>query len=210
MKRKGKIFAILVCVILIVAAFVFVNDYWSTPAEDNEPEMVVNNEEMTTAETSETVSLDHINKLTIDFTENLGQIQNDDIRFYCRGKGVWFLRNGIVFDIVEPEDESDIIEEPNFNPEIQEQKDEPINRKGVMLKLNFQGCNLVTPMGNNMQQHKSNYFYGDNPSKWLTDIPTYKEIVYPNIYNNIDLLFQNTNNGLKYNFIIHPRITFRL
>lgn len=36
---------------------------------------------------------------------------------------------------------------------------------------------------------KSNYFIGNDPRKWRTDIPSYSEVIYKQVYPNIDLLF---------------------
>ena len=37
------------------------------------------------------------------FTQNMGQLPNDDVRFYSQGGGVWFTDDGAWFDIYEEE-----------------------------------------------------------------------------------------------------------
>ncbi|MGH7815337.1 MAG: hypothetical protein ACREQI_15195, partial [Candidatus Binataceae bacterium] len=36
---------------------------------------------------------------------------------------------------------------------------------------------------------KANYFIGNNPGKWHTDVPTYAKVRYRNIYPGIDLVY---------------------
>jgi hypothetical protein len=74
----------------------------------------------------------------------------------------------------------------------------------VVLKLNFEDSNTVVPRGENLLEAKSNYFNGQGASDPITDIPNYGKLVYNNIYENIDLVFENTEDGLKYEYIVHP------
>ncbi|RLA91528.1 MAG: hypothetical protein DRG69_09960, partial [Deltaproteobacteria bacterium] len=49
-----------------------------------------------------------------------------------------------------------------------------------------------------------NYFLGNDSSRWASFVPAYGEVLYENLYPNIDLRFYFTDNGLKYDFIVHP------
>ncbi|MCK5561498.1 MAG: SBBP repeat-containing protein, partial [Thermoplasmata archaeon] len=148
--------------------------------------------------------LQNINRLDGFFTENRGQLGNDSVRYYIQGQGVWFLDNGVVFEIQEPLEQTEVQRDPfdrfhhEFEPEM------PESRKSVVLKLNFEGCNEVEPKGVGLLPHKNNYFYGNDSSKWCTNVPNYHEIIYENIYNNIDLRYYSNERGLKYDFIVHP------
>ncbi len=50
----------------------------------------------------------------------------------------------------------------------------------------------------------SNYFIGNDPSKWASDVKTYTVVTYKNVYPNIDIRFISAAGGLKYDFIVHP------
>jgi hypothetical protein len=50
----------------------------------------------------------------------------------------------------------------------------------------------------------SNFFYGNDSENWCTDVPNYGEVWYENIYDGIDLRYYTNENGLKYDFILHP------
>ena len=148
--------------------------------------------------------LGSLNKLNMYFTENSGQVGTDSVKYYIQGKGVWFLDNSVVFEIREPIKKSKSYREPfdNYHPKFENEKPQP--RKSIALKLNFEGCNEVEPKGIGILPYRSNYFYGNDSSNWCTNVPNYQEIIYENIYNNIDLRYYSNENRLKYDFIVHP------
>ncbi len=52
---------------------------------------------------------------------------------------------------------------------------------------------------------KVNYFLGNDPAKWRTNLPTFAEVRYPNVYPGIDLVYHGDQGGrLEYDFIVAP------
>lgn len=51
---------------------------------------------------------------------------------------------------------------------------------------------------------KTNYFVGNNSSRWLTGIPNYSRLEYKGIYPGIDLVFYGNEKELEHNFTISP------
>jgi hypothetical protein len=52
---------------------------------------------------------------------------------------------------------------------------------------------------------KSNYFIGNDPARWLTDIPNFGKVEYQNVYAGIDLVYYgNSQRQLEYDFVVHP------
>jgi hypothetical protein len=52
---------------------------------------------------------------------------------------------------------------------------------------------------------KANYFIGNDPKKWRTDVPTYSQVRYRNVYPGIDLVYHGNQGGqLQYDFIVAP------
>ncbi len=49
----------------------------------------------------------------------------------------------------------------------------------------------------------SNYFLGNDKSKWKSNVHNYKKISYINLYDNIDMELLENNQLLKYQFILH-------
>ena len=149
--------------------------------------------------------------IPISFTENRGQLANDDVRFYDQNGGVWFTDDGMWLEIREEitknsresrvgSQESDKL----FNPMELFEPSEPREYRRIILKQEFVGANQIKPVGREPLGYSSNFFYGNDPSNWRTNIPNYQEIYYENIYDGIDLRYYSNQKGLKYDFIIHP------
>jgi hypothetical protein len=51
---------------------------------------------------------------------------------------------------------------------------------------------------------KSNYFIGNDPAKWRTNVPTYSKVRYEAIYSGIDLVYYGNQRQLEYDFIVAP------
>jgi len=49
-----------------------------------------------------------------------------------------------------------------------------------------------------------NYFIGNDPSRWLTDLPTYAGIVYEQLYPGIDLRYDGAQSTLKGTYTLAP------
>ena len=53
-------------------------------------------------------------------------------------------------------------------------------------------------------QGKSNYFIGNNPNNWRTNLDNYAKVQYKNIYPGIDLVYYGNKQKLEYDFVISP------
>jgi hypothetical protein len=52
---------------------------------------------------------------------------------------------------------------------------------------------------------KANYFLGNDPSQWHTDIPTYAKVKYEGVYPGVDLVYYGARGGeLEYDFVVAP------
>ena len=52
---------------------------------------------------------------------------------------------------------------------------------------------------------KSNYFLGNDPKKWRTNVPNYAKVRYQNVYPGVDLVYYGTQGGqLEYDFVVAP------
>ncbi|HYH83923.1 MAG TPA: SBBP repeat-containing protein, partial [Pyrinomonadaceae bacterium] len=49
-----------------------------------------------------------------------------------------------------------------------------------------------------------NYFNGDDPAKWRTDVPTFARVRYSEVYPGIDLVYYGNQRQLEYDFRIAP------
>ena len=53
-------------------------------------------------------------------------------------------------------------------------------------------------------ESRINYFIGNDPSKWLTGIPTYGKARYQSVYPGIDVVYYGNGEQLEYDFIVAP------
>jgi hypothetical protein len=51
---------------------------------------------------------------------------------------------------------------------------------------------------------RTNYFIGNDPSKWHTDVPSYAQVRYSSIYPGVDLVFYGNQRRLEYDFVVAP------
>jgi hypothetical protein len=58
--------------------------------------------------------------------------------------------------------------------------------------------------GLDRQAAKTNYFLGNDSSRWLTDIPQFSRVEYHGIYPGIDIAYYGNNQRLEYDFILQP------
>jgi hypothetical protein len=152
------------------------------------------------------------------FTENRGQLYNDNVRFYAQDGSVWFTDSGVWFELREyynargkgsdlrgQESPTHILPNPHTPKLTHSQTHTPtLKYKSVILKQEFVGTNQVQPIGKDKLSWNSNFFYGNDSEKWCSDVPNYAEVFYENIYDGIDLKYYSNNNGLKYDLIVHP------
>ena len=47
-----------------------------------------------------------------------------------------------------------------------------------------------------------NYFLGNNPQAWHTDIPTFAQVRYRNVFRGVDLLYYGRQGQLEYDFVL--------
>jgi sugar lactone lactonase YvrE len=52
---------------------------------------------------------------------------------------------------------------------------------------------------------KSNYFIGNDPQKWRTNVPNYAKVRYQGVYPGVDLVYYGNQGGrLEYDFVVAP------
>ena len=135
------------------------------------------------------------------FTENRGQLHHPGIRFYAawRNFQVGFADGAVLLTIVETapapsrDDQRPTIHAAQPFPE-------PTLLRGVMLRLRFDGANEVTPRARDPLSHPSHFFLGSDRARWQTDVRSYGEVVYEDLYDGVDLAYRATPAGVKYEF----------
>jgi len=75
-----------------------------------------------------------------------------------------------------------------------------------VIKASFVGANPNPEIvGEELLEYRCNYFLGENPTNWRTDVPNHRAIVYKEIYPGIDLKYYGAGDGkMEYDFIVQP------
>ena len=132
-------------------------------------------------------------KLPLSFIENKGQV-NKTVSYYLKGRQgtIYFTQEGMVYDLV------------SAGPS-HPKKTLPTERKRLSFTLKPIGANKDRSLiATDKLPGTIHYLIGNDPTKWKTQIPIYKEIVYNNLYTGIDLKIYGTNNQMEYDFIVSP------
>ncbi|HJX72324.1 MAG TPA: SBBP repeat-containing protein, partial [Bacteroidales bacterium] len=58
--------------------------------------------------------------------------------------------------------------------------------------------------GLNQLVSRSNYFRGNDPGQWITDVPNYDRVGFEDIYKNIDLIYYINDNEVEFDFMVKP------
>ncbi|HEX3281567.1 MAG TPA: SBBP repeat-containing protein, partial [Pyrinomonadaceae bacterium] len=73
------------------------------------------------------------------------------------------------------------------------------------LAMNLLGANArATATGVEQLPGHGNYFLGNDPSKWRTNVPTFRAVRYEDIYPGISLGYYGNRQELEYDFIVAP------
>ena len=74
-----------------------------------------------------------------------------------------------------------------------------------VLRLAFVGANPgVAIAGAEELEGKSNYFIGQDPRNWHTDVPMYARIRYQGLYPGVDLVYYGRQGELEYDLVVGP------
>ena len=142
--------------------------------------------------TTESSVLEAYGKLPLPFIENQGQV-DEAVRYYVKGSGqtVYFTEENIVFDLIHYDGAK---------------ADDTTDR--LIFSLDFLGANSQPAIeGSGKDGALVNYFVGNDPEKWYANVPTYRELVYRDIYPNIDLRLYGNGGVLRYDFVVNPGAT---
>jgi Beta-propeller repeat len=74
------------------------------------------------------------------------------------------------------------------------------------VELEFAGASHARPRIEGIEKLEgiTNYFIGNDPSQWHTEIPNYRKVVYRNAYPGIDVAYYGNPGQLETDFIIKP------
>ena len=126
------------------------------------------------------------------FTPNIGQWEGPSLyRSPIEHGHLWVVNNGIVYNRWG----ADAAEAAHSR------STQDYSGKGQAIKLEFKGANFKNAIETGAQEHYSNFFLGNNPKNWKTQVKTYQTLYFSNIYPHVDLRLISTEAGFKYDIL---------
>ena len=145
--------------------------------------------------------------LPLSFEANRGQTDLQ-VKFLSRGRGYGLFLTGTETVLalsrannVPAQDElsaGSVREEGALNP----RATDPIS---AVLRMKLAGANPAAyVVGIDELPGRSNYFIGNDPKKWHTNVPHYARVKYARVYPGIDLIHYGNQQQLEYDFVVAP------
>jgi hypothetical protein len=79
---------------------------------------------------------------------------------------------------------------------------------GEVVQLQLVGANPAAPVvGLDELITKSNYYLGNDPSQWRSNIPNFGKVEYQGVYPGVDLVYYGNQGQLEYDFVGRPART---
>ncbi len=143
--------------------------------------------------------------MPLSFAENVGQFGEKTLfKAQTGGATFFFCKDEVAYLFVRNTNEPDKISE-EFSSVPLRFRNQRFKKESMLIKAQFVGANPnATATGVERLPNNSNYFFGNNPSKWHTDVANYASIEYKDIYPGIDLKYHGNGNSMKYDFIVNP------
>ena len=131
----------------------------------------------------------------IHFTENLGQWPKQvNFKTNVTGGQIWLEKNRISYQFTKY---------PNLHANFESKEKAIVNQHVVW--ANFIGSNVDYKITKKEKSKDyTNYFIGNDKSKWASNAHSYNDITYNNFYSNIDLRIYKKEGLMKYDFIVKP------
>ncbi len=185
LNRKYSLLTFVLTFISILSALFAVNfaPYQKTNQNSNISKIVETTSKVN--EGAKTKITESYGKLPLIFEQNQGQL-NSDIKYIHRGSGqnLFFTQEGVIFSVSSKS-----------------------NNKTQNIKMHLVESNKnakVTAIDE--QVTKTNYFMGNDASKWKTNISNFAKVKYESIYEGIDLLFYGNQSQLEYDLVLAPKV----
>ncbi len=78
-------------------------------------------------------------------------------------------------------------------------------KQNAALRMKLVGANAHAGVaGAEALPGKSNYFIGNDPKLWRTNVPTYAAVKYSGVYPGVDLVYHGNQRLLEYDFVVAP------
>jgi len=148
----------------------------------------------------------NVTSMPLAFTENMGQWDEQVLfRADAGGATMWFTKEGAVYQFIRRIPKDDTGSGYPIDPMNRYHDQEADSMESIAIKASFIDANPNPKMfGSEMMEYKCNYFIGNDPDQWHTDVPNYRAVIYEEIYTGIDLKYYGNGRHMEYDFIVSP------
>jgi len=140
--------------------------------------------------------------LPLSFERNVGQMDSR-AKFSARGVGynLFLTSSGALLELFKNNSKA-ISQKRIESPQRQRSRSEAAT---TSLGFKFDGANAnVVARGIDELHGHLNYFIGNNPANWHTDVPAFRAVRYEELYPGISLTYYGNQQQLEYDFVIAP------
>src|SRR6266849_3670850 len=143
-------------------------------------------------------------RLPLSFEENMGQTARE-VRYVSHGsryelfltpqEAVLALRPNLPLDLSPPHRAATIrtLREARQAGQL------------TVMRLRLEGANPEAQiLGIDRLPNKVNYFIGNDPKKWHSNVSSYARVKYTSVYPGVDLVFYGNQGRLEYDFVVAP------
>lgn len=140
---------------------------------------------------------------SVEFEENRGQFDKR-VRYQARGTGysLFLTADEAVYVMPMPENNT---RESEFEGQRQKADDQRPTRM-FALRMKIVGANSESLYrGEEVREHRTNYFKGDDPENWQTDVPNYSRVLMQDVYPGVSMVWHGKEQGAtQYDFVVEP------
>ena len=183
---KKKAFISISAILFLISAALFSSFLTKTENTESVSSTNTAQEETNPIAQKQKIAEDY-GKLPLHFEPNVGQT-DERVKFMARGSDYSLFLTG---------NEAVLSLEKRGENEKQ-------NKRSVV-RMQFPGANKAPrSSGSGETAGKSNYFIGNDPEKWQTNVPNFEKIKFESVYKGIDLVYYGNNQRLEYDFVVAP------
>src|SRR5271170_4708430 len=171
-----------------------------------------------TAQVAKPVVAPNYGALPLSFTANQGQADKS-VNFLAKGQGygLYLTANEAVLALSKPAPRAgranmqEIAHLRMLRPFLS-----PAERRRLVkmlaglpgtdtLRMELKGANAQAQVsGSDQLPGTTNYFIGNDPTRWRTRVPTFAKVHYTGVYPGIDLIYYGNQRRLEYDFVVAP------
>jgi len=175
------------------------------PSQKTDPQCTIDN---LAKKGQNSLAAEAFGRVPLYFVKNQGQ-KDARVQYYAEGSdyAVWFADTGIYFTFHSTKRADPKALHTQEGP--QPARILPTARARPNRLIRVQLWPTGTQTGTQIeaidpQKGKVHYFVGKDPKKWHRDIPTYKTLMYREVFKGIDLKFFGKGRQLEYDVIVKP------